>query len=331
VASLTAGVAGPAVGVRGQPLPFVLSGAETGLPNSAVFKFKIDWDGNGTFDQVVAGPTGTPVTHVFPANGNNIVKVVAVDAAGNASPQAGVQKVVVQALALEADPADSTRLALFVGGTTGSDTILITPVTADGQSVNVAINRVVQPNGPFAPTGHILVYGQAGADVIQVGTATINKQTVKVAIPAVLLAGNRGSVLSAAGSRAANILVGNQGNDQLTGGSGRNLLIGGAGADRLTGGPGEDVLVGGTTSYDANMAALASLMAEWARTDLTYQQRIGDLTGQVAGGLNGARLLNESTVKDDAVVDRLFGLDGLDWLWGRSAEPVDRISGERLN
>ncbi|WP_040892008.1 hypothetical protein, partial [Zavarzinella formosa] len=53
--SVTAGLAGPAVGVRGQPMTFTLSAGETGQPAGTVFTYKIDWDGNGTVDQTITG------------------------------------------------------------------------------------------------------------------------------------------------------------------------------------------------------------------------------------------------------------------------------------
>jgi len=48
-----------------------------------------------------------------------------------------------------------------------------------------------------------------------------------------------------------------------TAGAGRSILIGGAGSDTLIGGPDEDVLIAGTTIYDANQAALMSILREW--------------------------------------------------------------------
>src|SRR5262249_43233102 len=67
VLSPTAGLSGPSQGLRGQPLTFTLSAAETGLPSGTIFTYKIDWDGNGTVDQMVTGPAGIMVAHVFPA------------------------------------------------------------------------------------------------------------------------------------------------------------------------------------------------------------------------------------------------------------------------
>src|SRR5262249_17543358 len=95
--------------------------------------------------------------------------------------------------------------------------------------------------------------------------------------------------------------------------SGRDLLIGGLGADVLHGGDGDDILIGGTTSYDDNLTALGAIMAEWGRTDLSYQNRINHLTGSVAGGLNGTFVLTRATGPHHAAVDQLFGDAGQDW------------------
>lgn len=127
-----------------------------------------------------------------------------------------------------------------------------------------------------------------------------------------VLLGNAGNDVLSGGPGGNDVLVGGAGNDTLVGSPGRNILSGGAGSYTITGNAGEDVLVGGTTSYDANMPALQSLMAEWKRTDLAYQQRIDHLTGTTTGGLNNGKLLTASTVKDDAVVDYLTGGDSLD-------------------
>ena len=90
-------------------------------------------------------------------------------------------------------------------------------------------------------------------------------------------------------------------------------LLGGGGADRLVAGEGGDILIGGTTDFDTNAVALTAMLAEWGRTDLSYQDRIAHLMGTVSGGLNGSYLLNATTVHDDAAVDQLYGGAGMDW------------------
>jgi Ca2+-binding RTX toxin-like protein len=336
VANLTSSISGPGgVGVRGQPLNFTLTATEDGVPANSTCTYRIDWDGNGTVDQVVSGAGPTLVSHVYPANGMYTLNVTVVDGAGNVSPQPAVQTIAIQSLALEPDLADSTKTALVIGGTPGDDIISISPADVSGQTVTVSINGAAA-TGPYAPSGHILVYGQSGNDTIQEVAATINNQTVMISVPALLFGGSGRTTLSAAGSGASNVLVGGSGDSNLIGGRGRDILIGGAGANALHAGSGDDVLIGGSTAFDTNLPALLALMAEWSRTDLDYAGRVQDLfgVGRIAnpspsgnGGLNGSFLLNHETVNRDAAADQFFGGSGQDWFWfSAAAMTLDKIN-----
>jgi Ca2+-binding RTX toxin-like protein len=112
------------------------------------------------------------------------------------------------------------------------------------------------------------------------------------------------------------VLVAGAGNDTLLGGSGNDILIGGLGNDTLQGNGGDDILIGGTTSYDANLAALCSLMREWSRSDVSYSTRVSHLQGG-SGGLNGSYHLTTATVFDDGVTDTMYGNAGSDWFFAR--------------
>jgi hypothetical protein len=125
--------------------------------------------------------------------------------------------------------------------------------------------------------------------------------------------GGIANVQNVTGGAGSNLLVGNGGN-VLTGGSGRNLLIAGAGASTLLGGNGEDILIGGTTSWDTNPAALAAVMAEWTRADLSYADRVDHLLN--GGGLSDPYLLNASTVTGNRAGNVLTGGPGLDLFFG---------------
>jgi RTX calcium-binding nonapeptide repeat (4 copies) len=122
------------------------------------------------------------------------------------------------------------------------------------------------------------------------------------------------------GSALGSVLVGGAGNDVLTGGAGRNILVGGSGMDTLNGGNAGDILIGGLLSYydeatrTVDTVALDALLAEWSRTDLSYQDRVNHLNGSVAGGLNGPYVLNDTTVSDDGVVDAIVAGAGQNWL-----------------
>src|SRR5262249_26697297 len=225
----------------------------------------------------------------------------------------------VRTVALETDPADATKTALFVGGTAGNDTIVFNPGGGSG-TLQVILNSISQ--GTFSPTGHLIAYGDAGDDTIQVAGS--------IRLPALLFGGDGNDTIK--GGNGNNILVGGAGNDSLIGGSGRDLLIGGTGADTLTGNGDDDILIAGTTDDDANAAALFAVMKEWGRTDESYSTRVNHLlNGIVSGGVTYK--LNPSTVHTDTAIDVLYGNSGTDWFLaqtgGTNADQVkDKASGE---
>src|SRR5262249_43909291 len=155
----TAGVSGPADGVRGPARTFTLPandpssvGQAAGLPLPIT-------SGDGS-PQTVSGRPGPRVSHVYPASGAYGVQVTATDKDGGTSA-AATQKDTITAAALQTDPTDPSKTALVVGGTTGADTITIKPADASG-TLDVKIGTT--DLGNFKPTGHLLVYGQAGHD-----------------------------------------------------------------------------------------------------------------------------------------------------------------------
>src|SRR5262249_37681265 len=131
--------------------------------------------------------------------------------------------VTINGSALAADPDNSGNTALFVGGTTGNDTISITPANPSGTAVNVSINGSPDPGNPFTPTGHIYVFGGDGNDAIQVQSVA----GVSVAVPAIIDGGAGNDNVNAQGSQVGNVLLGGAGNDTLMGGLARDLMIGG--------------------------------------------------------------------------------------------------------
>ena len=120
-------------------------------------------------------------------------------------------------------------------------------------------------------------------------------------------------------------MVGGPASDLLVGGLGRSILIGGGGSDLLVA-RGAAILIGGTTDYDTNVVALDAVLAEWSRTDASYQKRISDLLGPTAGGtaggLNSGYYLNPTTVHNDGVKNILTGGYGLDWFFPSAQDLV---------
>jgi fibronectin-binding autotransporter adhesin len=228
----------------------------------------------------------------------------------------------VVAVAIQDDPCKPGETLLAVGGTTGDDTIVFSPVE-NGGAIKVSINGVSQ--GTFMPTSRLLAFGLDGNDDIQVA-GSINL--------AAWLYGDAGNDRLKGGA-GNNILFGGIGDDNLIGGQGRDLLIGGRGADRLVGTGGDDVLIGGFTAYDNNETALCRIMDEWA-SPRDYATRVANLLGTESGPrFNGNYFLTSGgttpSVYADGDADTLTGSSGLDWYFaGLDDNLTDRHSGEEL-
>jgi Ca2+-binding RTX toxin-like protein len=219
----------------------------------------------------------------------------------------------------------------FFNGDGGRDGIAFDGT--DGND-NIRVLRQVGPNGPqvvFQINGQsivadyqsgetVIVHAGAGDDTVVMDDTAGLKWNAEFYGEA----GNDHLV----GNAKNDILVGGDGNDTLEGRGGNDVLIGGRGADVLLGGDGEDILIGNATVYDTNPAALEAIVAEWTRTDLSYDQRVNDL--RKGGGLNGGFVLNKDTVLDDGVVDVLTGGAGQDWFpTGNKDQITDLAGGER--
>jgi Ca2+-binding RTX toxin-like protein len=143
----------------------------------------------------------------------------------------------------------------------------------------------------------------------------------------------RGSATAAntlTGDSTGGVLVGGAGADNLTGGSGRSILIGGKGADTVKGGSADDIVIGGNTSFDANNAALMTLLAEWQSAD-SYATRISKIkSGTLPGGV---KLVAGVTVANDGAADVLTGGAGQDWFFANLPQDTitDLAAGEQVN
>jgi parallel beta-helix repeat protein len=331
VGQVTASISGPSSGVPGQPLTFILSASEAGLLAGTVYSYSVQW-GDGSATQIFTGPSGTQATHTFAAIGSYTITVTATDPNGSASAPVSMP-ISTTTVLMEADPYKSNMTALYVGGTTGNDTIAITPVSGGG--VQVGMNMVNY--GSFFPTGHVVVYGQAGDDIIKTAPMSINGVLTYVSVPVMFFGGDGNDTLNTSGSASStntgnvlvNVLVGGGGANSFLGGLGRDVMIGGAGPSTLRAGSGGDILIGGTTSYDNNVAALGAVLAEWGRTDADYATRIAHLTGTTGGGLNGSVLLNSTTVQNNGLADSLYGGAGQDWFFASAIDAIfNKTTGE---
>jgi hypothetical protein len=337
VVAPTAGSSGPADGVPGQPRTFTFTATHPSQADTAAgFVYTITW-GDGTPAQTIprapGNGAGVAVDHVYTAPGSYTVQVTDTEDGGSTS--AAVSSTVTIQTVEYQNGTDT----LAVGGTTGNDTLVISPADAAGD-LNVNLNGASLGN--FQPTGQILVYGQTGNDTIQLASKKIQGTTYYVAVPAYLYGGGGPGdkdVIDASGSTANNVLLGGAGSNKLFGGLGRDLLIAGLGAAQLHAGSGEDILIGGWTDYDLSstaltydrkLAGLDAVMKEWGRVDLAYTARVNDLLGPAgggtAGGLNGSAFLNSQTVHDNGVSDTLFGdPTAPDWFFAGGSDVVKQL------
>lgn len=298
VAPAVGAISGLGAGVRGETLAYSAGFGDPGTfdTHTAV----VTWgDSNVTAGAVTElnGSGSVAFSHVYTSAGTYTIAVTVTDKDGGSTSV--TRQVVISAIS--SGPWGPIDNALLIGGTTGADTIRVTPQGNAGD-VKVLLNG--QSLGVYAAGSFssIVVFGQAGDDDIQLADS--------ITQDAWLCGGDGSDRLK--GGRGNNILEGGNGSDTLIAGAGRDLLLGGAGSDQLTAGSSQAILVGGTTDFDANATALAAIMKEWARTDSTYLQRVDHLLGAMSGGLNNGFVLNASTVHDDAAPDALAGGSGLD-------------------
>ena len=74
---------------------------------------------------------------------------------------------------------------------------------------------------------------------------------------------------------------------------------------------------------EADAGKLSAVMAEWTRADKAAEERVADLRD--GGWMNGAVVLNGTTVANDADADVLTGSSGYDWFLFDGAR--DRVTG----
>jgi len=143
-------------------------------------------------------------------------------------------------------------------------------------------------------------------------------------------AGNVFRIANVTGSIGNDLLVGDSNANVLIGGTGRNVLIGGDGGDTLDASraTGDNLLIGGRTDFDASLAALNAIFAEWTRPDLGFRDRFSDLNSGSNGTgapalnvLNGQPILltaatnpqsNNGTVHTDSSPDTLIASNQTD-------------------
>lgn len=219
----TLDVQAPLLAAVNDPVAFTFNSTDV---ESTTFEYRIDWDGNGTIDEVHFGPAATSVNHTFSNAGPTHVAIEVLDESGATS---GFIRSFVSVGGTEGEGSvEKNGDALIVVGTNQNDSISLSSTPA---GILVKLNKL--PFGPFAGVTTLHVAGLEGNDSISLG----NSNT-----PATLSGGNGNDTLT--GSAAADVLLGSSGDDRLTTGNGTNQVNGDAGNDTITGGTGDDVLSG---------------------------------------------------------------------------------------
>ncbi len=153
--------------VPGEPVPLVIVVSDTNAAaQAASFSFTISF-GDGTSTTTSSG-SPLLVNHVYTRTGTFTVSVTATDEFGHKSAAATLTIKVVP-VAVETNPFNTSQTALFVGGTTGNDTVSF---AASGKSITVKLNGVSE--GTFSTSGPLIIFGQGGKDTYSEGAGVTN-------------------------------------------------------------------------------------------------------------------------------------------------------------
>ena len=318
-----ASIAGPLSGVPGQPRRFTLSAdtGGTGVPGES-FTFEIDWDGNGSFDQTIVGPSGTQVERTFQNLGTQPIRIRATDSAGNTGNVA-TGAIEIKRIDVQIDPVQPTMKNLVFGGTDASDVVAFLPA---GTTVIVAtitlggtlVNTIETYSGI---NGTIIAYLRGGNDF-----AGILPQAM---MPVAFYGGAGNDTL--AGGAGNDSLFGGEGDDWLLGYGGRDLLNGEGGHDLIDGGDGSDTIHGGAGNDTIHGGDGNDTVFAGPGDDLVYggagnDVLIGDTGNDTLYGGDGIDLLvggaGDDFLYGGADRDVLLGGSGADRLDGGSGEDL---------
>lgn len=323
--------------VRGHQAAFVLNAIDVSAEDQAAgFTFSIDWDGDGNADELINGPSGTTVEHVFADSGTFNISVWATDKDGSSSAVVQ-QSVKVVDWDLRRNAATPERKDLVWGGTSGNDAYAFVPGLVIKLSEANNQFAVLTSTGDLIGTpqyvrlpafdGWLNVSVQGGDDLLFADVMNM---------PLKFFGGDGNDVLI--GGRGSDTIDGGDGNDiifggtsdgdvgdLLIGGIGNDFIVGHFGADTIYGGSGSDLLFGGSLNFPNNLpAAVYAIQAEWT-SDRPLQERVDNLMG--VGSLprnNGTTFLQPgTTVLGDGEIDFVFGEEDEDWLIVDIEEDLD--------
>lgn len=336
-------IAGPTSLVRNQDGFFQLSQG-LALLNSQTnpWKYEIDWNGDGAYDQVVFASADVIVTHHFATLGTSNVRLRVTGDNGNPSIDA-TWAVNIVPYSLQSDGDDSSKTNFIVGGTDGDDSYFF-----DGQTLTI-----LEENSQSVDTvvsipsfnGKLIVFGGGGNDLISAegfnGSADIFGGTGDDTIfasagsnyidggeGADFIQGNLSPVFASDPAVAEwnNHLRGGQNNDTIHGGLGSNSIDGGEGDDILFAGPPATVDLGTSGPTVVNGGEGNDVVVGHAQPgpvgDSLYGGRGDDIllsqggSQTLRGGSNNDILIAGIISSDDSLVAKLLAVQ-TEWTSGR--------------
>jgi hypothetical protein len=172
--------------VPGQPVTFTATVTAAGTGNGAPTGRVTFKDGTTVLGSAtLSGGVATFTTSSLSLRSHTITASYSGGDGNVASTSKSLTERVVRA-ALEVDPLVAGATALYVGGSSSSDTITFTALS--GGAIKVTLRSGTGSTallGTFNPTGHIVVYGIAGSDTIQLNSSVINGNRYSISLPGI--------------------------------------------------------------------------------------------------------------------------------------------------
>ncbi len=296
-----------------------ITGANSGTVSGITFQNFQSLTGNGGPNDFVLMPGGSVTGTINGGPGTNTLDF----------SQSGAQVAVDLATDSATTVAGFTNIENIIGGTApnlliGPNTGTVWDLTGHNAGSVGGVNFTNFQNLQGGTDGSTFVIATAGSvdgsieggggfNTLDYGDYTGNVVVDLLLGDATAIAGGVSNIQTVFGGFGNSLIVGDAGALQLEGGTGHNILIADTGAASLIGGSGDNILIGDQTIYDSNLTALSAIFAEWSRTNITFAQRLADLTSYSKTSLNGNDLLTPFTVFASGASDALFDGAGLNW------------------
>jgi hypothetical protein len=310
-ANPTASVVAPATVVGGQMASITLNATDPGLADQAAnFRFEVDWNNDGRFDQTIIGRTGSTVQRLFTGGGQRSFTVRATDKDGGIS-QTTTGSVFIGGVFVETDPNNPSIRNLVVVSSEGDDSIRLEQVTGTNSVIvytNVLNGQIVNQVQRFDNiTGIISVAAGGGNDTVVADQVTNIR-------------------LSIDGGAGNDSLCAGMANDTILGGDGIDTIWGMRGNDSIDGGAGADLLFGDVPNTGAFSIARSTLGRDTIRGGAGNDTIYGDSDGGegasdwIDAGDGDDTVFGDGSVGSLLAGDTIFGGAGNDLLFGDHPE-----------